>query len=103
MNNRKSVFNRNVVFLAEGDDDSCYPPDCLFKFVEEGKGDCIVNIDGYLIVPLEKVLGDNHARKCNPGFFEKLLISLGIYVIDSNTYLSSYERLKRFFRYWLNL
>lgn len=101
MNNRRSVFNNNVVIEADNSHTTCTTT-TLFSFVEQGKGNCIVNIDWYLIVPLEKVLGSNHPMKCKPGLFEKLLISLGIYVTRSNPHLSSYERFKRFFRYWLN-
>ncbi len=72
----------------------------LFRFVGYGNGDCVVNIDRYLIVPLERVLGADHAREDKPGFLEKVFISLGIYVIDVRDHLSAYRRFKRFFRYW---
>lgn len=98
MNNRRSIIRNCVIITREDDNDPVDPQKSLFYFVEEGAGNCIVNIDGYLIVPLEKVLGST--TKHNPGFFEKLLISMGIYVINVDHCVSFKLRLNRFFKFW---
>ena len=77
MNNEKSVFQHNYVLCRNEKIviDKSFPGDV---------GDCIVNLDGYLIVPIENIRGFEDYRKGDN--LDNRLVNLKQITVDLRRY-----------------
>ena len=79
----KSVFQHNYVL---GRNEKIV----IDKSFPGGVGDCIVNLDGYLIVPIENIRGFEDYRKGDN--LDNRLIDLKQIIVDLRRYHTSYYK-----------